>query len=314
MANFDIINFIQTNFEIIWPSVTSVAGAIISAIFFRKKNQIETGTQEFEMVKAGQFKEVTEELLKTGKLSYTEYYKMGNFLEIAKRADAVFKEETADTGENSIPPQNFDWHTRFFETCGNVSDEDMQKIWARILAGEIRKPGSYSMRTLECLRNLSKEEAMLFLKICEASIQIGRNVALPRIDSYLDQKKITYDEIIRLEDCGLIKADASIQTTLGVTKEYRILTHSDAWVLLTKKKEEATKKGTHRLAIDEYLFSQSGAELFTVIGINGNRDFIDICDLFRKQFTDFDFERGQIISRSGNQIQYLILKVEENKG
>ena len=170
------------------------------------------------------------------------------------------------------------------------------------------------MRTLECLRNLSKEEAMLFLKICEASIQIGRNVALPRIDSYLDQKKITYDEIIRLEDCGLIKADASIQTTLGVTKEYRILTHSDAWVLLTKKKEEATKKGTHRLAIDEYLFSQSGAELFTVIGINGNRDFIDICDLFRKQFTDFDFERGQIISRSGNQIQYLILKVEENKG
>ena len=34
-----------------------------------------------------------------------------------------------------------DWTARFFDSVQDVSSEDMQKIWARILAGEVESPG-----------------------------------------------------------------------------------------------------------------------------------------------------------------------------
>ena len=44
-----------------------------------------------------------------------------------------------------------DWITQFFDHAQDVSDLDMQKLWSRILAGEVSKPGSYSKRTLQFL-------------------------------------------------------------------------------------------------------------------------------------------------------------------
>ena len=56
-------------------------------------------------------------------------------------------------------PVDKDWSKRFFNIVEDISDEEMQTVWGRILAGEIKSPKSYSMRTLELLKNLSKEEA-----------------------------------------------------------------------------------------------------------------------------------------------------------
>ena len=37
-----------------------------------------------------------------------------------------------------------DWITNFFDKCRTVSDDDMQELWARILAGEANNPGAFS--------------------------------------------------------------------------------------------------------------------------------------------------------------------------
>lgn len=59
----------------------------------------------------------------------------------------------------SDEPVNADWLNRFFSIVEDVSDEYMQKLWAQILAGEVKRPKSYSLRTLELLKNLSPKEA-----------------------------------------------------------------------------------------------------------------------------------------------------------
>lgn len=59
----------------------------------------------------------------------------------------------------SDEPVNADWLNRFFSIVEEVSDEYMQKLWAQILAGEVKRPKSYSLRTLELLKNLSPKEA-----------------------------------------------------------------------------------------------------------------------------------------------------------
>jgi hypothetical protein len=58
-------------------------------------------------------------------------------------------------------PEN-DWLARYFEIAKDISNEYMQYVWSKILANEIYTPGSYSMRSLETLRNLSKNEAVFF--------------------------------------------------------------------------------------------------------------------------------------------------------
>ncbi len=128
-------------------SVRVVTGAIISTMFLKKKKSIETGTAEFEKIKAEKLGEAAEMLLNAGRITYTEYFKMNNYAEIARKADELRKEQW-----RKIPQQDFDWHIHFYETCGSVTNEDIQNIWAKLLYGEINQPGSYFFRTLECLK------------------------------------------------------------------------------------------------------------------------------------------------------------------
>lgn len=59
-----------------------------------------------------------------------------------------------------------DWVAQFFEHAQDVHDGDMQKLWARILAGEIASPETYSKRTLQFLKTLDKWEAEKFSELC----------------------------------------------------------------------------------------------------------------------------------------------------
>ncbi len=71
------------------------------------------------------------------------------------------------SNDESIPSESpdDDWITRFFKSAQDVSSEEMQTLWGRILAGEIRQPGTYSLRTLDFVRNMTKSEAELLQRI-----------------------------------------------------------------------------------------------------------------------------------------------------
>ncbi len=68
----------------------------------------------------------------------------------------------------SATPQDIDadWITNFFDKCRIVSDDDMQALWAGVLAGEANSPGSYGKRTVDALGSLERREAELFALLC----------------------------------------------------------------------------------------------------------------------------------------------------
>lgn len=84
---FDIVKFVQQNIDAAVSSIQFIAGAVTSALFLRKRTSIETGTEEFEKIKAKKLDEAAELLLESGKITYSELYKMKNYGEIAKKAD-----------------------------------------------------------------------------------------------------------------------------------------------------------------------------------------------------------------------------------
>ena len=66
-----------------------------------------------------------------------------------------------------------DWIMNFFDKARMVSDEEMQRIWAGILAGEGNSPGSFSRRTVNLVADLDKRDADLFRKLCGYAWMIG---------------------------------------------------------------------------------------------------------------------------------------------
>ena len=65
-----------------------------------------------------------------------------------------------------------DWTARFFNEAQDVSSEEMQTLWAKVLAGEVERPGSTSIRTLSVLRDLDRDAAALFQKLCSLAVSI----------------------------------------------------------------------------------------------------------------------------------------------
>ena len=57
------------------------------------------------------------------------------------------------SGPVSTEEVDEDWKTRFFNIAEDVSSSEMQDLWGKILAGEVARPGSYSVRTLEVFLN-----------------------------------------------------------------------------------------------------------------------------------------------------------------
>lgn len=111
-------------------------------------------------------------------------------------------------GDVNDEPVDDDWLTYFFEKCKTVSDENMQMIWSRILAGEVSKPGSYSLRTLNLIRLLDKQEAEIFTNFCGyvCSNKDGhhRMLITDAAESYLKVKGFHGGHTTCLMEAGLI--------------------------------------------------------------------------------------------------------------
>ena len=64
-----------------------------------------------------------------------------------------------------------DWLFRWRDAASVVSSEELQTLWGRVLAGEIKSPGSFSLRTLEFLK-ISRRRRRSKLKSCRPSFSV----------------------------------------------------------------------------------------------------------------------------------------------
>jgi hypothetical protein len=111
--------------------------------------------------------------------------------------------------DESAKPQEMenDWIANFFNTCKIVTDDEMQSLWSRVLAGEANKPGSYSRRTVNALESLDKRDAELFTALCGFVITHNESPWL-FIDNVDDpvykSSNITIESLYHLDEIGLV--------------------------------------------------------------------------------------------------------------
>ena len=79
-----------------------------------------------------------------------------------------------------------DWVLNFFDKCKYTSDEQLQEVWAKLIAGEANNPGTFSRKTVNVVGDLDSDGANLFSTYCRFVFGVG-NQGVPLI--VLDQSQ-----------------------------------------------------------------------------------------------------------------------------
>lgn len=134
--------------------------------------------------------------------------KQTNLEEVLKQALIHVSE---DENEVNDEPVDQDWFSRFTAIAENISDTNMRDLWSKILAGEVKRPGSLSLRTLDIIKNISQDEAIMFVEILPYVFHSNNDTSfIYNLEDILIQNNITYRKLLILQECGLLNLSSAI--------------------------------------------------------------------------------------------------------
>lgn len=123
--------------------------------------------------------------------------------EISLAKSVIYAEEelAQDAQEPPIEKVSEDWLLRWRNCAANVSSDELQSLWGKVLAGEVKNPGRYSLRTLEFLRNLSQDEAMAIEKL---SPFVVSNIVFRGDKALLESEGINFSLLLAMQELGIV--------------------------------------------------------------------------------------------------------------
>jgi len=233
----------------------------------------------YQIVRVAKAEAAAERIHAESQIQVTDLHRraMHRFLEEeAKRQSNIeaITQKAIPQLEDKSKPENVqdDWITNFFEKSRIVSDEDMQQLWGRVLAGEANAPGSFSKRTVNLMADLDKSDAELFTKLCGFAWQIGNIVPLVydvQNEIYNDHG-VNFNSLSHLESLGLIQFNniAGFRR-LKLPKTFQVFYYGRP-VSLTFPKD-----ADNDLDIGHVLLTRAGHELAIISGCSPHDKFFD---------------------------------------
>lgn len=178
-----------------------------------------------------------------------------------------------------------EWLERFMDAAKFVSDEKMQLVWGRVLAGEFESPGKTPKSLIRILSETSVYHAEVFSNLCKLGIgiaiedntgkvhEIDNELIIPTqgdAADFLEELNITQESLNELEILGLIV----VNFLTGFSRTY----DEDAKLAhIYNGEQEITKivLKNRKLRCGNVYFTNAGKCLSEIIGFSTNEDFID---------------------------------------
>lgn len=202
-------------------------------------------------------KDLTLEERTEQRVNYQEQKKQKNVENITQKTAQQLENEESVSDE----PVDEDWATRFFNYAEEISNEEMQNLWAQILAGEIKKPKSFSLRTLQTLRNLSKEEAQIFSKVANYVIKVGKDYFLYKGTNNLEEFGVNFSDLALLQELDLLHSGNFVNYSLN-----KVTTKSISNFIIGNKLVQIVKSpDSPKKDLPIILFTTIGKELINLI-------------------------------------------------
>lgn len=223
------------------------------------------------------------------RLNYQELKKQYN---IEKVVDFAYHELENKTFVSNEPVDD-DWICSFFDLVANVSTEQMQILWGKILAGEITQPGGFSIRTLDVLRKLTQKEALIFKKIIPYILVCWGDKQKTYKDYFIFKGTIEeaffdmkLSDIFMLFQAGLISMDNLIAGTDIMLDEYFVIEGLNYNIRVHNKDVKP-----YACLEESFILTEAGRELYSVIlelGVElAGVEYFEYCKRFIKSSEAF---------------------------
>lgn len=227
---------------------------------------------------------IYEDLIKRAglRLAFQEVKKQENIEAVVDKAYQLLEQETYASEE----PVDNGWMIRFMNSVADVSNMELQKVWAEILAKEIKQPDSVSLRTLNVLSNLSKSDAELFMKYCPF-VLFDSNDSAFIISDYGDIIKkygMKYDDFLKLDECRLLNSNGFISCTIAISDITETIFKGKGFKITATPTTD-----TANIEVGIFPLSESGKEVYIAIKATPNKDYIiDVVKKLNNNYPDLD--------------------------
>jgi len=200
---------------------------------------------------------------------------------------------SSEPEEEQVEPKEIsdDWLNAFESEAVNMSSEQMQRLFGKMLAGEICRPSSFSVRTIKIMGQMDSDVAAVFRKFCSIACAFkfgkkevlidGRAISLG-VDARtaLHNYGIPTSEILILEEYGLISDTEPTYfpydlCVLGEKKSPSLpLSYANKLYTLFPKPPKTVNDyltfGTNGIAL-----TRVGREIFNIVEIEENQKYTE---------------------------------------
>lgn len=156
-----------------------------------------------------------------------------------------------------------DWFTFFFDKVKLISNENVQEMWAKILAGEVNQPGKFSKSLIHSLSVIDNSQAKVFCNISRYCMheKNSENIhPIIFIASNVDTYKalgIDFESLVELENLGLLQCNFE-KEFIFTGRKYLVYGNRVIEIYGTQKSKKKIKVGN-------VLFTRNGLALYEIV-------------------------------------------------
>lgn len=214
-----------------------------------------------------------------------------------KASPNIDQSGSSTTGNQPEASIDQDWLNHFESEASEKSTEEMQMLFGKILAGEIKRPQSFSIKTLRLISQLDSRVAAIFKTLCSLSVSLtlpngqildvrvcalGGNPSANALQAY----GLSFDQLNILQEYGFVIAEynSRMDYAMCIAHENRVtlsFTFEGKQYGLVPKAERSPGQ---EFRISGVALTKAGRELFPIVEIEPNQEYANaLREFFDKQ-------------------------------
>lgn len=178
-----------------------------------------------------------------------------------------------EISENAESPEELseEFLERFERYAEDASSEQLRERWGRVLAGEVRKPGTFSRKVLRAIDELEPETAKLFERVAEFALGGSLPICLTGVLSFDEQAILISSGLVLDPGLGHWRVYNKVPTSTGEhwfcnLGEYAVSFPISTEVINPSDNEvSALRKHGEKFAFQIYALTDIGNALETII-------------------------------------------------
>lgn len=203
-------------------------------------------------------------------------------------ADCLVEDRIEQDSSNKIDD---DWLWIFLKEASTRSQDEFKQMFGRILAGEIKMPGTFSIATIQSLGRLTADTAGVFQRACNLSssgvLARSKIISDPfgnAETNSLQNFGLNYFELAILVEEGLIRSEfGEWQQISSVLYEQRIpFEHAGSIIFLAKDEAPEAPASPATFRISGPVFTRTGEELRRIVAMSPVEEYLKALALWFK--------------------------------